>query len=188
MSRDQPTDEELIKAANRGDREALSLLCGRYLSWAVRVAFGVLARFPDAQGEAESAAQQALIAFVALFPGFPPTDSPKQAIFGLAVREARRLRDKLRRKREHAGDCDLPTSPNEPDDPLRRDIVRLSIESLPERLREIIVMRYWLPAPVREIAAAFDLPVGTVKSRLHEAFETLRSDPRLAQCFRDLVT
>lgn len=39
--------------------------------------------------------------------------------------------------------------------------------------REVIVMRYLLDWPIADIAAALDVPPGTVKSRLHRAVEHL---------------
>jgi RNA polymerase sigma-70 factor (ECF subfamily) len=39
-------------------------------------------------------------------------------------------------------------------------------------------MRFVDDMALDEIAVALEIPVGTVKSRLHRALETLRDDPR----------
>ena len=53
------------------------------------------------------------------------------------------------------------------------DEVANAIRALSPPLREVVVLRYFADKTVEEIAAALDIPVGTVKSRLHNARETL---------------
>ena len=48
-----------------------------------------------------------------------------------------------------------------------------AIRVLPQPLREVVVLRYFADKTVEEIAAALDIPIGTVKSRLHTAREKL---------------
>ena len=49
------------------------------------------------------------------------------------------------------------------------DEVANAIRALSPPLREVVVLRYFADKTVDEIAAALDIPVGTVKSRLHNA-------------------
>ena len=49
------------------------------------------------------------------------------------------------------------------------DEVANAIRALSPQLREVVVLRYFADKTVEEIAAALDIPVGTVKSRLHNA-------------------
>ncbi len=49
------------------------------------------------------------------------------------------------------------------------DEVANAIRTLSPPLREVVVLRYFAEKTVEEIAAALDIPVGTVKSRLHNA-------------------
>ena len=46
--------------------------------------------------------------------------------------------------------------------------------SLPEEHRLVVELRFFAGATLDEIAAALDCPLGTVKSRLHNALEKLR--------------
>ena len=49
------------------------------------------------------------------------------------------------------------------------DGVAAAVRSLSAPLREVVVLRYFADKSVEEIALALALPVGTVKSRLHNA-------------------
>ena len=53
------------------------------------------------------------------------------------------------------------------------DEVANAIRALSPPLREVVVLRYFADKTVEEIASALDIPIGTVKSRLHNARETL---------------
>jgi RNA polymerase sigma-70 factor (ECF subfamily) len=55
-----------------------------------------------------------------------------------------------------------------------RDLVEGLLQSLDERGRAIVVMHYYLGMPLTEVAAFLDIPVGTVKSRLHRALGEMR--------------
>ena len=53
------------------------------------------------------------------------------------------------------------------------DEVENAIRALSPPLREVVVLRYFADKTVEEIAVVLKIPVGTVKSRLHNARETL---------------
>jgi RNA polymerase sigma-70 factor (ECF subfamily) len=55
----------------------------------------------------------------------------------------------------------------------RREWVRKSIEKLPEGLRQTLILAYYQDLKYREIAEILNIPVGTVKSRLHAALGKL---------------
>ncbi len=48
------------------------------------------------------------------------------------------------------------------------------LETLPAELRQVLALRFYADLTVRDVAAALDLPEGTVKSRLHRAVSALR--------------
>ena len=54
------------------------------------------------------------------------------------------------------------------------DRIRGAIESLPEKHRQVVLLRFFEDASLPEIAALLGCSVGTVKSRLHYALEKLR--------------
>ncbi|HEY3363584.1 MAG TPA: sigma-70 family RNA polymerase sigma factor [Symbiobacteriaceae bacterium] len=50
-----------------------------------------------------------------------------------------------------------------------------AVRTLDERFRAVVVLRFLNDMSLEEIATALDIPLGTVKSRLHTALKTLRS-------------
>jgi RNA polymerase sigma-70 factor, ECF subfamily len=60
--------------------------------------------------------------------------------------------------------------PSDPADPALRD----ALATLPDELRECVALRFFADLPLDEIAKAQDIPVGTVKSRLHGAVKKLK--------------
>jgi len=66
-------------------------------------------------------------------------------------------------------------SENIPDhEPEEEWVVRQFIRDLPEKHREVILLRYYLDYEYHDIAQYLAVPEGTVKSRLNRATETLR--------------
>lgn len=61
--------------------------------------------------------------------------------------------------------------PSEPADPALRE----ALATLTDELRECVALRFFADLPLDEIARAQDVPVGTVKSRLHGAVKKLRA-------------
>ncbi len=54
-------------------------------------------------------------------------------------------------------------------------VLRAQLFALPERLREVLVLRYFFDQSEAEIARVLDIPRGTVKSRAHAALKALRA-------------
>ncbi len=54
--------------------------------------------------------------------------------------------------------------------------VQQAIAALPDKQRAIILLVYYEDLPQNEIASILDIPIGTVKSRLHKAMSTLKHD------------
>jgi RNA polymerase sigma-70 factor (ECF subfamily) len=63
----------------------------------------------------------------------------------------------------------------------RKEWIRRSVEKLPESLRQTLMLAYYQDLKYREIAAILDIPVGTVKSRLHAALSKLGEMARAAK-------
>ncbi len=56
----------------------------------------------------------------------------------------------------------------------QRDALRAAIERLPEEQRVVVVLGEFEGLKYQEIGAILDVPVGTVKSRMHAAMEKLK--------------
>lgn len=61
--------------------------------------------------------------------------------------------------------------------------LRAVLDRLSDLHREVLFLRYVDELALDEIALALDLPLGTVKSRLHHALQALRDDPAARQLF-----
>jgi RNA polymerase sigma-70 factor (ECF subfamily) len=59
-------------------------------------------------------------------------------------------------------------------DPLLSERLRRMVAALPEDARAVIILRYQEELNVAEIAEILDIPLNTVKSRLHRSLEILR--------------
>jgi RNA polymerase sigma-70 factor (ECF subfamily) len=53
--------------------------------------------------------------------------------------------------------------------------LRAALGDLGPELREVVALRYFADLPLEEIATAQEVPLGTVKSRLHTAMKRLRA-------------
>lgn len=87
--------------------------------------------------------------------------------------------DRLKSQRSEIGSRDdTPIEGVSIDDPEgaldRKRLVRLLFETLDERERAVLVLKYWSGETDDEISATLGLPLGTVKSRLRYAAEKLR--------------
>lgn len=71
-----------------------------------------------------------------------------------------------------------PPSPSDPARELQRADdaaqVRQAVAALSAEHRDVIELRFFADASLDDIAVALDIPLGTVKSRLHNALEKLR--------------
>jgi RNA polymerase sigma-70 factor (ECF subfamily) len=88
-----------------------------------------------------------------------------------------------RKARRYAGAGDetleeLPAEPAVDAEPIDAALARLS----PER-REVLTLRFVDDLSLAEIAVALEVPLGTVKSRLHLALKELREDSRIKDLF-----
>src|SRR5204863_10081863 len=70
----------------------------------------------------------------------------------------------------------------------RIQLVRAAVDQLPEFLRQVVMLGYYQGLKYREIADILDIPLGTVKSRLHAALARLQEAwPELAVLQGDAV-
>lgn len=58
---------------------------------------------------------------------------------------------------------------------LARDEIGRALGDLPLEQRAVVVLRFWRDLPLEDIADRLEVPLGTVKSRLHYAMRAMRS-------------
>jgi RNA polymerase sigma-70 factor (ECF subfamily) len=58
---------------------------------------------------------------------------------------------------------------------IERDTILSAMTGMRDECRQVVILHYWDDLPLAEIADRLGLPLGTVKSRLHEGREHLRT-------------
>jgi len=99
-----------------------------------------------------------------------PPVSRRAYLFGIARHVGI---DALRRQRPPGEPASEAAAPAEPEDE-RLEPMRLAIDALPAGQREALLLKLQQELSYEEIAAVLDIPVGTVRSRLHHAVRRLR--------------
>ena len=185
---DTRSDQELITAINAGDDAAFDELYDRYKQWAVNLAF----RFVGNHELALDAMQETFVYVYKKFPGFELTCQFKTFLYPVVRHTSIRLAKKRRRlnPQQTLVDADLggssdSTAPIDLDAAaanLKRELSRV-MAALPETHREVVLLRFIDDLSMAEIGEAMEIPVGTVKSRLHHALKQLREDPATKKYF-----
>jgi len=75
-----------------------------------------------------------------------------------------------------AADIQLPE--DEVENMELQETIQKEILKLPEKYRSVIVLKYIEELPLKEISEILDLPLGTVKTRIHRGREALREQLR----------
>jgi RNA polymerase sigma-70 factor (ECF subfamily) len=127
------------------------------------------------RGAAEEVAQDV---FVQLHGCLHKLSSAEHILFWLRKTTVHRAIDRARHNRalpEIALDdaAELSSDPI-PGDPILQSRLRLLVASLPEKSREVVVLRFQEEMEPHEIAAVLGEPIATVKSRLQRAIGMLR--------------
>lgn len=172
-------DTELVDRAGHGDTQAYEELIRRYQDQVFRFALHML---PSRQ-DAEDVAQETFIDAYRNIKKFRGEASFRTWLIAIARTMTARW---YRRRRI---ECDLIGVP-EPvacsnDVSLEHLEVRSAVAHLPERDRELIVLRYGNQLDLDEISAITGLSRGAVATRLHRARHTLRG--ALGDIFRQEV-
>jgi RNA polymerase sigma-70 factor, ECF subfamily len=168
-----PTDQDLVSASLRGDRRAFGELVDRYREGAVSVVYRMTA---DAN-LAEEAAQEAFIRAWQRLYSYKPQFSFRSWIFSIAVHTAQ---DALRRPSKEVDIDRMPLEApgGKPEVELeakdRRVLVQSAVLALSPACRGVLILREYEGLSYQEIAAALDIPIGTVMSRLNYARSQLR--------------
>ena len=178
-----PSDESLIAAYRAGDRASFSLLVSRY----ERELFHFLVRFLGDRAAADDVFQETFLQIHQSAENFDTQRRFRPWLFTIAANKARDLiRSNARRPTNplqasiNPGDGDggefldlMKSADESPDAPLQQkelqQKVHTAVKAMPEHLREILLLSYFHQFPYKQISDILDIPLGTVKSRLHTA-------------------
>ena len=177
-------DEQLLEAYRDGDIPAFRTLIQRHQDDLLRF----LVRLTGDRQTAEDVFQETFLQVHISADTFDATRRFKPWLFTIAANKARdMLRKKLRRQ-----EVDLSAPVNRdpaeggqtfidlmevsippPDEGLqsqeRDQLVQKAVDRMPQSLKEILLLAYFQRLSYAQIAEELDIPLGTVKSRLHSA-------------------
>ncbi len=180
---EQVSDEQLLLRYTQGDAGAFERLVHRYY----RELYHFLARFLGDATLAEDVFQETFLQVHLSADGFDVSRRLKPWLFTIAANKAR---DALRRLfRRPAAELDaevsagnknavrfvdlMPANIPSPDERIQNreaaDAVQNIVRRMPENLRTVLLLCYFHDFTYKEIAEILDVPLGTVKSRLHLA-------------------
>ena len=177
------TDEQLIAAYRAGDRASFAELVGRY----ERELFHFLVRFLSDRAAAEDVFQETFLQIHQSAENFDTQRRFRPWLFTIAANKARDLiRSNARRPANplqatiSGGDDDsgefidlMKSADDMPDAHLQQKElqhkVQATVTNMPDHLREILLLSYFHQFPYKQISDILDIPLGTVKSRLHTA-------------------
>ena len=182
--REQSDEALLLRYRDSGDRRAFEELVRRY----ERELYSYLRRYLDDAAMAEDAFQGAFLQLHLKCDQFEPGRKVRPWLYTIATNQAidaqrrnkRHRMVSLDRRQSHGGQDDvgslidlLENQQSGPDEQLeaveQRDFMRDAVASLPEQLQAAVNLIYYQGLKYREAAEVLDIPVGTVKSRLHTA-------------------
>ena len=183
VSGEQRSDEQLLLAYRQGDRASFNELVARYQ----RELFHFLVRFLGDRAAAEDVFQEAFLQVHQSAEQFDTARRFRPWLFTIAANKARDLiRSHARRPTNplqasiNPGDdesgefIDLMSSVDAfPDEPMQKaelqQQVQKTVMGMPQHLREILLLSYFHQFPYKQISDILEIPLGTVKSRLHAA-------------------
>jgi RNA polymerase sigma-70 factor (ECF subfamily) len=176
---DPRTDQQLVAAINAGDAAAFEVLYYRYRDWVVNLSY----RFTGNEDLALDVLQETFLYLLRKFPGFRLTAHIKTFLYPAVRHLSIAARQKAGRYQstnaeQEALECAVAEGPAAPSTDLAA-----ALENLTNEHREVLLLRFVDGLALQEIADAIDVPLGTVKSRLHNALESLRHDERAKEFF-----
>jgi len=181
------SDEDLLTRFRKGNREVFGTLVRRYQ----RELYGYLRRYLGDPHLADDVFQTTFVQVFAKAAQYEPGRPVRPWLYAIATNQAI---DALRRIGRHQA-VSLEQMETEPDGERRgliemleareadpfdnvdaaetRELVRACLDRLPDFLKQVVLMAYYQGLKYQEIADALEIPLGTVKSRLHAAMMKL---------------
>lgn len=171
---DEVPDSELVRRFQRGDRDAFAEFVHRYQDRLFRLASVWLF---DAQMAADATQETMLRSFTSL-KGFRYKAQPATWLF-------RMLRNICHEMNRHKAPRTDPTDPLHAHGPEvelasyeASETVRQLVSGLPERQRDVVLLRIFEDLSVADTARVMNCRPGTVKAHLNKAMTTLKARGR----------
>ena len=177
------TDEDLFVAARGGDRDCLRALIERYREDLLRF----LVRYVGSRSSADDVFQETFVQVWMSAETFDAERRFKPWLFTIAANKARDLLRKQKRRATASLSAPVggPSSDSTlidmqedeksplPEQPLgdaeMKSNVKRVVDEMPAHYREILLLAYFQRMSYQQISESLQIPLGTVKSRLHAA-------------------
>ena len=168
------TDAQLVDAfLDRSEPQlAFAMIVERHGGMVLRVCRAILRN----EADAEDALQVTFLVLASKAPSLRNRTSLAAWLHAVATRTARSARRGLARRRNLEANAVVKSQPHDrqSDNDLREQLQR-EVAKLPERLREVVVLREFEGLTEEQTAGQLGCAVGTVKSRLFRARKRLRA-------------
>jgi len=174
-------DDNLVRALRDGDDAAFARLVTRHTGRVAALAHRIL----DDRSLAEDATQLTFVRFHRLVHRYEPRGRLRSYLARLCVSECRSLERSRRRRRAAlaslAASCQGGAIRGQDSAALwesrsRALAVRRALETLPESVRQAIVLRYFEDLPYAEISDRVGAPESTIRSRVFQGLRRLRQE------------
>ena len=172
-------DQRLVAAANAGDLAAFEQLYGAYRGWV----FALALRVSGERADADDVVQDTFAYLLGKLPQLELRARLTTFLYTVVKNLAIRARQRRARFGTDAEVLDALAAPGTGTSPMPRADLALALRGLPDAQREVVLMRIADDMALTEIALALEVPLGTVKSRLHHGLATLRIDPTIRDLF-----
>ena len=179
LSAGESSDLELIAEINNGDSGAFETLYLRYRDWVVSLA----QRFTGDSDAALDVMQETFLYFLKKFPGFRLTANLKTFLYPAVRNLSIAVRRKAQRYQATEAQLEKIENTASEETVVASSELAAVLAGLSEEHRETILLRFVDGLSLAEMAEAMEIPLGTVKSRLHIALQTLRNDKRTREFF-----
>jgi len=181
---DREVDQQLVERAQRGDKHAFELLVSKYQRKLGRL----LSRFIRDPAEVEDVAQEAFIKAYRALPSFRGDSAFYTWLYRIGINTAKNYLVAMGRRAPTTTEVDSEEAENFEDGDQLRDLntpeaelmtrqiaatVNQTMEELPEELRTAITLREIEGMSYEDIANVMNCPIGTVRSRIFRARETI---------------
>ncbi|MEE8059499.1 MAG: RNA polymerase sigma factor RpoE [Pseudomonadales bacterium] len=196
MTTAQESDQQLVVRVQKGDNRAFDLLVLKYQ----HKIFGLISRYIRDTNEIQDVAQEAFIKAFRALPKFRGDSAFYTWLYRIAINTAKNYLV-ARSRRPPATDIYVEDAEHfEAESPLKdienpenalygeelKRVVDTAIKELPEDLRTAVTLREFDGLSYEDIADVMECPVGTVRSRIFRARESIDKQVR-KQIFGDEV-
>ena len=186
---DKEVDQQLVERAQRGEKHAFELLVAKYQRRLGRL----ISRFVRDSAEAEDVTQEAFIKAYRALPAFRGESAFYTWLYRIGINTAKNYLVTLGRRAPTSTQFDAEESADFEGSELLQDVntpenimmskqvvgvVNTSLLQLPEDLRTALTLREIEGLSYEEISEIMNCPIGTVRSRIFRARESIATNLR----------